>query len=340
MVKKKHTLSGIIFFILLMSSIQLEAQSLNPGDIAFIGYNTDSGPSSGQDHSFTFITLNDIPDGEVIYFTEEGWDDVNNTWAGTTEGHLQWTSPSSGISCGTIIFVTESGSDTFTVIGGGTISLQSGTGWNLSAGDQVLAYQATTIEPSSLPNFIAGINGDDGSGSPNSFNSTTMWNDPATGPLGTAKSGLPFGLTNGVNCISLFTSFLTEQDNAKYTGILTGDISVLRASINDRTNWSFDNTTAFDITLSSYTSNVDCSSLSNSSFSLNSSFYIYPNPAKEYISILGLNEEIEYSIFNLLGVEIKKGTLLDRNKIFIQDLKSGVYLLKMGEGVYSKFIKK
>lgn len=340
MVKKKYTLNRIIFFILLISSIQIEAQSLNAGDIAFIGFNTDSGPSIGQDHSFTFITLNDIPAGEVIYFTEEGWDDVNNTWAGTTEGHLQWISPSGGISCGTIIFVTESGSDAFTISGGGTISLQSGTGWNLSAGDQVLAYQATAIEPTTLPNFIAGINADDGSGSPNSFNSTTMWNDPATGPLGTAKSGLPFGLINGVNCVSLFTSFLTEQDNAKYTGILTGDVSVLRVSINDRTNWSFDDTIAFDISSSSYTFNIDCSSLSNSSFNLNSSIYIYPNPAKEYISISGLSEEIEYSIFSLLGVEVKKGTLSNRDKIFIQDLKSGVYLLKTDIGNYAKFIKK
>lgn len=248
------------FYLIILSvlaSFMSHSQSLVAGDIAFIGYNTDAGPVAGQDHSFTFIALTDIPAGEIIYFTEEGWDDVSNIWAGTTEGHAQWTAPAGGVSCGTVVFVTESGADVFTVTSG-TISLVSGSGWNLSGGDQVLAYYAATPEPATTPTFISGVNGDDGNGAPVSFNSTTQWNDPSTGPLGTAKSGLPAGLTNGVNCVSLFVTTFTEADNAKYTGTLTGTSTALRAAINDRTNWTFNDATAFDISPAGYSPSVTC----------------------------------------------------------------------------------
>ncbi|MGB0914546.1 MAG: immunoglobulin domain-containing protein, partial [Crocinitomicaceae bacterium] len=250
---------SIFLFIMFVSiNASFFAQTLVAGDIAFIGYNTDSGPGGSMDHSFTFIALTDIPGSEVVYFTEEGWNDDSDVWAGTSEGHLRWTAPASGLSCGTIVSITESGTDVFTIIGGGTINLASGSGWNLSGGDQVLAYQAATAEPATVPDFIAGINGDDGNGSPVSFDPVTSWNDPATGPLGVAKSGLPIGLTNGVDCVSLFVAVFTEQDNAKYIGTLTGTSTDLRGFINDRINWSFSNTTAFDITPSAFSPFVTC----------------------------------------------------------------------------------
>ncbi len=247
-------------FILILSMVCCTSAftQLAIGDIAFIGYNTDSGPGASTDHSFSFITLTDIPGSEVIFFTEEGWNDDASSWAGTSEGHIEWTAPGGGVSCGTVIYITESGSDVFTVTGGGTATLESGSGWNLSGGDQVLAYQAATAEPATTPTFISGINGDDGNGSPVSLDPATNWNDPSTGPLGTAKSGLPFGLTNGDDCVSLFIAVFTEQDNAKYTGTLTGTSTFLRGEINDRTNWSTDNGTAFDITPGSYSPSVTC----------------------------------------------------------------------------------
>jgi hypothetical protein len=248
-----------ILFISLFGAFSITSFSqLLIGDIAFIGYNSDSGPGPGADHSFSFITLTDIPGDEVIYFTEEGWNDDSDIWAGTSEGHMAWTAPGVGIDCGTVIYITESGTDVFTVTGGGTATLESGSGWNLSSGDQVLAYQALTAEPATTPTFISAINADDGNGSPVSLDPITNWNDPSTGPLGTAKSGLPFGLTNGVDCVSLFIAVFTEQDNAKYTGTLTGTSTALRALINDRTNWSTHNTTPFDITPGGYFPSVTC----------------------------------------------------------------------------------
>ena len=63
----------LLSLLILITTFSINAQTLGAGDIAFIGYNTD-----GVD-GWSFITLNDIPAGEQIYFTDQGI--VNdNTW--------------------------------------------------------------------------------------------------------------------------------------------------------------------------------------------------------------------------------------------------------------------
>lgn len=239
---------------------------LAAGDIAFIGYNTDSGPTAGDDHSFSFITLNEIPANELIYFTEEGWNDSTNVWMGTTEGHILWTAPNTITPCGTVIYISETGDSIFTVTGGGSAIFTGtsgqtdppgGTGWSLSGGDQILAYQGTSQETAS-PTFIAGINGDDGATGSVGLSPTTGWNIVSTGnSTGSNPSGLPLGLTNGVNCVSLFVAS-TEVDNARYTGTLTGTSTALRAAINNHQNWTTVNTNPVSIIPSSYSPSVTC----------------------------------------------------------------------------------
>ncbi len=248
---KSLTNLSLAFVSILTIAFGANAQ-LSAGDIAFIGYNTD-----GSD-DFSWIALSDIPAGEVIYFTEEGWDGSTGNWVGTSEGHMTYTAPGGGISCGTVVHINETAANTFTVTGGGAAVLSSGTGWSLSAGDQVLAYQAATPEPGTTPTFIAGVHGDDGNGTPLSLDATTGWNNNAVSPMGTARSNVPVGLTNGVNCVSLFPSIGTESDNARYNGTLTGTSTALRALINDRTNWVNDNATAYNITPGSYSPSVTC----------------------------------------------------------------------------------
>ncbi len=248
----KYLASLVLICFLMVSSAHAQ---LNVGDIAFVGYNTD-----GSD-DFSWIALADIPGGEVIYFTEEGWAIGANTWAGTSEGHMTYTAPGGGISCGTVVHINETASNVFTVTGGGTAVLSTGSSWSLSAGDQVLAYQAASPEPASVPTFISGVHGDDGQGSPTSLDGTTGWNSAAVLPLGNARSQLPAGLTNGVNCVSLFPALGSEQDNARYNGTLTGTAAAVRSSINDRTNWTNNNSTPFNITPGSYTTSVTCSGL-------------------------------------------------------------------------------
>ena len=143
--------------LLTMFSATINSQNLVAGDIAIIGVNEDAGPTGGQDHSFSFIALTTIPAGEQIYFTEQGWNN-NNTpptvaegtasgfWMGNSEGHYRWTAPVGGVACGTIIRIYENGSTNTLVIDGvGSMSsILSGSGWNLSAGDQVIAYYSAS----------------------------------------------------------------------------------------------------------------------------------------------------------------------------------------------------
>ena len=53
---------------------------------------------------------------------------------------------------------------------------------------------------------------------------------------------------------------------------------------------------------------------------------IYPNPSSNYINIQ--NIEGEYSIINLIGNTISKGTLRN-NKIDISNFSNGVYIVKI-----------
>jgi hypothetical protein len=67
--------------------------------------------------------------------------------------------------------------------------------------------------------------------------------------------------------------------------------------------------------------------------------YLYPNPARNNISVVGENVE-EWKIINQLGEVILKGT---EQNINIEPIKKGLYyLLSTNQGITSstKFIKK
>ncbi|WPO78346.1 MBG domain-containing protein [Flavobacterium sp. KACC 22761] len=242
---KQKLLLHFIFLFTLFALPKANAQALGPGDIAFIGYNTGA-PSDG----FSFITLKDIPAATVIYFTEQGWG--AGTWvAGSTESHLQWIVPAF-TPAGTIVSVTENATaDTFTVTGTSGIGLVAGyTGFNLAAGDQILAYTSVSgakpVSPNQ-PTFLAGVNGDYNSAD---FDPVTHWNLSTTS--GGPSSALPLGLTNGVNCVALFPANQAEIANNKYDGTLTGTVAELLAKINDYTTWIHDASTNYTITPASY----------------------------------------------------------------------------------------
>lgn len=232
---KQKLLSLVVFFsiILMQKNTYAQATVLLPGDIAFIGYQTSSPSGDG----FSFITLKPINIDTKIYFTEKGWG--GTTWVtGSTEPHLLWTAPAF-IPEGTIVSVVETPpGDVFTITGSSGFTIAQGTGFNLSGGDQILAYQSTTGAEPASPTFIAGIHGDYNS---TKYDASTTWNTAWNGTIGATggnESALPKGLTNGVNCISLFPG-ITEIANAKYNGSLSGSVATLLSNINNRNNWSF-----------------------------------------------------------------------------------------------------
>ena len=218
------------FFV--QQNLKAQTTVLAPGDLAFIGYQAGTATDG-----FSFITLKDINAGTLVYFTDDGWG--NGAWiTSNPETHLLWTVPAF-TPAGKIISIVETSADTFTVTGSSGVSLALGTGFNLASGDQILAYQATAPESAS-PTFIAGIHADYNS---STYDPVTTWNNAASANLfGGSESSLPPGLTNGVNCISLFPG-VAEQANSKYIGTLTGTVAELLAKINNpsATYWSHSN---------------------------------------------------------------------------------------------------
>ncbi|MTD69259.1 T9SS type A sorting domain-containing protein [Flavobacterium sp. LC2016-13] len=231
---KRKLLTFIVFLCTFFVHQNLKAQPtvLAPGDIAFIGYQTGT-----ANDGFSFITLKNINAGTLLYLTEKGWG--NGTWAtSTTEPHLLWTVPAY-TPAGTIVSIVETATDDVFTITGTTqasIAIVSSSNFNLSGGDQILAYQSGTGPEPASPTFIAGIHGDYNI---SDYDSTTTWNTVA-GANGGNESSLPPGLTNGVNCISLFPAPGPEIANSKYIGTLTGTVDELLAKINNpsSTYWS------------------------------------------------------------------------------------------------------
>jgi hypothetical protein len=79
--------------------------------------------------------------------------------------------------------------------------------------------------------------------------------------------------------------------------------------------------------------------LSLNEYSLKKNIKIIPNPTSDYIMISGLNESENYTIYNLLGKELKKGSISDNNKIDIRSFSNGLYILRFNNGRSIKLIK-
>ncbi len=204
----------------------LSAQSLSPGDIAFVMYNTD-----GND-DWAFITLTDISSGTTIKFTDLGWND-STFYSLASESEITVTITST-ITAGTV--VTVSGTTFTPNIGTVSITGANLTKLSLFAGDQILCYQGSSTNPT----FIAGISGDFNI---SDYDSISGWNTGASD--NTTSSALPSGLTDSVHAISFFPG-VTEQDNARYNCTLTTGTRVeLLAAINNPANWVSDNSTPY-----------------------------------------------------------------------------------------------
>ncbi|GAA3790729.1 hypothetical protein GCM10022271_23880 [Corallibacter vietnamensis] len=66
---------------------------------------------------------------------------------------------------------------------------------------------------------------------------------------------------------------------------------------------------------------------------------VFPNPSKEFIQISNLNSKEPYTIFGILGNQIKKGIIANNEQIDISNFTNGMYFLKFKNGNTIKFIK-
>lgn len=198
----------------------LHAQSLNPGAIAFLSFQTNA------PDGFAFVTLQDLPPLTTINFTDNGWD---GTAFLTGEETMQWSSPVTVLPAGTVVQVRDN-SGTQQLIGPGLIS---GGLPNLSSGgDQVLAY----VGAASTPQFIAGI-------------TNSNWLTTCNTTYQANTTCLPTPLVNGITAQSPVNSETVTTNMYFELGEFNGTPDQIRAALMNWNNWTISN----DIAAAGYT---------------------------------------------------------------------------------------
>lgn len=179
---------------------------LAPGDIAIIAYQSD------DPDKLAFVALAPINAGEVIRFTDDGWQSTNNFRPG--EGGIQYTAPAL-IPEGTVVSQTNPFTSDGWIIN--NADLGSGNFLLSTGGDQIFAFQGAATSPS----FVFGLN----------YN-VAGWVASATSSNNTA---LPAALIDGDTAVN--HSAASERDNGYYNGTTTGTPEQLRAAIANPANW-------------------------------------------------------------------------------------------------------
>ncbi|MEM6718100.1 MAG: T9SS type A sorting domain-containing protein [Bacteroidota bacterium] len=67
---------------------------------------------------------------------------------------------------------------------------------------------------------------------------------------------------------------------------------------------------------------------------------LYPNPTSSYLQINNLKRTASYKIYNMLGVQVSKGSLAPNEQIEVSTLESGMYFIQLNNTSPIKFIKK
>lgn len=179
------------------------AAALQPGDLTVTGFRSDA-PDGVR-----FVVWADLPAGQEIFFTDNGWTAADTFRAG--EDVVCWTVPAAGLAAGTeVAFDFDNPAATAGTIDG-ALGLSSG-------GDQLLIFTGSEAAPS----FVFGFNYDG-----------PVWNSDA---VNNSSSALPAALTNETGSMAI-----EHSDNGVYVGPRSGFRSVLQENILNPGNWIFTN---------------------------------------------------------------------------------------------------
>ncbi|SFI17485.1 DUF5050 domain-containing protein, partial [Parapedobacter indicus] len=254
---------------------------LAPGDIGVIRINED-----GTD-GFSLVTLVPLASGTHFYITENGWGGATLKWV-TNESTAELIT-NTAYPAGTVFHFDEEAANQLSVRVNGDASPSyqlTATNFNLSTGDQIIIYQGTNENPV----FITGLHhGDSGELNQYGFGNdeTTRWSEESSAVdaylSGVALSRLPTGLTNGMNCVSLFYDVFEdpEKDNSRYNGITEGTRAELMAAINNKANWIHDDGTAYPRQNTTYTVQPDITSVPLST-----------NPTLNFTNNIGFSDNV------------------------------------------------
>ncbi|MBX7204697.1 MAG: T9SS type A sorting domain-containing protein [Bacteroidia bacterium] len=260
--KPKNKKAVLFLFLLFSFSLGVHAQgtTLALGDIAFTGYNCTSTP---DEFSFVILKSTGITSGTTIYFTDRPWKSGScgtDNFCSTADhasfpesgSQIVWTS-SSSLSYGTHVKISGTSASNGSV---------TGTALVLSnAGDQIFALQngagSTDTSNARTGTMLTGIHANKTTNTGCSF-STTNWDDCTSNItsdicLSASNSNRPACLTNGTNCLVLLDGSSNEVDNGVYnctsasSNTSAAAINAMRTAINNRNNWTTQNTTAVTI---------------------------------------------------------------------------------------------
>ncbi len=197
---------------------------------------------------------------------------------------------------------------------------------------------ALAVDANNLVSFLGRDNG----GVYISTNSTTIVNDGNWHHVVGQIYGNTWKLW--VDC-NLEDSTITNATNPNLTNnepLTIGNFHMGEANGNHNYfNGSIDEVRIYNRALSANERDVLCNNIlgvSNLSYD-ESIISVHPNPSENYIYISSLRQLEKYRIFNASGVKIASGITSNKEKINIQNLTNGIYIITLESGQTLKFIK-
>ncbi|AWI25773.1 T9SS type A sorting domain-containing protein [Flavobacterium pallidum] len=324
-----------------------ESQALNTGDVVIIGYGVDIDVTPSVDE-FSWLPLVDLVPGTKIYFTDSGYNAIDNMFMGNglnDEILMRYTVPAGGIAAGTVMTVTEASIPADYAVIAGT---QFGTDFNglltlTNSGDQVLAFQSTDDDsvPASFgtTNFTPLFMVTGSSLSFSALNTNTAGINPVSNVHNVTN--LPPGLTAQVNAVAVGSGPLAtdESDNARYEGLTTGTRDEILFAVSQLSNWArydaaFGNDIEFGTVASGWSSNgvnaFTVNPLSVSPDLIDNQIIVGPNPAKDmlYIRNSSGKDIRKADVIDMTGKSIK--TLnVNSGQLDVSEIAAGVYILRL-----------
>ncbi|MBC3759204.1 T9SS type A sorting domain-containing protein [Hyunsoonleella sp. SJ7] len=328
------TSSGVVNTTPAEITIADTATILTAGDIAIVGWKAE-GNNGG---AVAFMLLKDIVSGTKMSFSNRSWKGTQDGWTGDFGIDDVWTWTAGASHAIGDIFILDSdgqvkqvSADVESAVGttshdvaGKIVSSDDDADFDLSSsGDSVLIYQVygTFSEPTdpNASNWITGINlnGGWGTGGGNVF------------------CALPTALSNGNNANTVGT----DQNYGVYKEKLMGSVGTLRSTINNSSNWVFNEDTNYRLWSHSETVSGDFGDIGISgTLTANDEFHkplmIYPNPVRQssskIITISSPNTS-QISVYNISGVKVieqKKET--ESLELPLGNLAPGVYFMTLG----------
>ncbi|MFO8086487.1 MAG: hypothetical protein R6T91_01600, partial [Bacteroidales bacterium] len=195
-----------------------DVQMLNPGDLAVVAVNTNTG---GGDDEISIVALDTIKTNTAIDFTDNGWERVNPGYWGNTEGTIRFTRTGGDIFPGEVFTFCGKGYKPGDYAGVGlsdnswsVSSLNGNYDFNLSTTDQLWVMQYGNWTHGSGTNHDATYSGNILYG----WTANGWAGDPGHGSAGGTGYSQRYPNTN---CYTINVSQASFPDKVKYTGPFT-----------------------------------------------------------------------------------------------------------------------